>query len=437
MEPIVILGAGLAGLSTAHFLRRPWRLIEKSDRVGGLIKTEVIDGCYFDPTGHWLHLRDPEIQELVNSTWLPGQMVRIQRKAGIFTRGVFTRFPYQVNTHGLPPEVVSENLVGYVEAIYGEKGRALREREPANFEEFILRYMGEGFAKNFMVPYNQKLWTVHPRELSAAWVGRFVPRPNLKEVVDGALGAGSDAVGYNASFVYPKEGGIESLARAMLRHLQGGELSVNTEPTAVDWKAREVTLSDGRAVPYSGLVSSISLPGLVQLLAKSPSGVPDSVMAASKRLRATTVTYVAVAARGANRQPWHWIYLPEPEFHTYRIGSPSAVYAPLAPPDTSTFYVEYSHHGELSPATAEKYAVEDLVRSRMIHSADDVLFSQAREIPHAYVLYDEAYGPAKAEILRFLEHAGILIAGRYGQWEYSSMEDAILAGRACARTLNG
>lgn len=437
MEPIVILGAGLAGLSTAHFLKRPWRLVEKSDRVGGLIKTEVIDGCYFDPTGHWLHLRDPEIQELVNTVWLPGQMVRIQRKAGIFSRGVFTRFPYQVNTHGLPPEVVSENLIGYVEAIYGEKGRALREREPQNFEEFILRYMGEGFAKNFMVPYNQKLWTVHPRELSAAWVGRFVPRPSLKEVVDGALGAGSDAVGYNASFLYPREGGIESLARAMLAHLKGGELSLHTEPTAVDWKAKRVTLSDGRTLAYSGLVSSISLPGLVALLAKGGSGVPEAVVAAAKRLRATTVTYVAVAARGANRQPWHWIYLPEPEFHTYRIGSPSAVYAPLAPPDTSTFYVEYSHHGELSPATAEKYAVEDLVRSQMIHSADDVLFSQAREIPHAYVLYDDAYGPAKAEILRFLEHAGILIAGRYGQWEYSSMEDAILAGRACARTLNG
>ncbi|WP_338868239.1 protoporphyrinogen/coproporphyrinogen oxidase [Myxococcus stipitatus] len=437
MEPIVILGAGLAGLSTAHFLQKPWRLIEKSDRVGGLIKTEVIDGCYFDPTGHWLHLRDPEIQEWVNTRWLPGQMVRIQRKAGIFTRGVFTRFPYQVNTHGLPPDVVAENLMGFVEAIYGEKGRALREREPRDFEEFILRYMGEGFAKNFMVPYNQKLWTVHPREMSAAWVGRFVPRPTLKEVVDGALGAGTDAVGYNASFLYPREGGIESLARAMLKGLEGGELSVRTEPTSIDWKARKVALSDGRTLSYSGLVSTVSLPGLVRLLAQGPSGVPDEVSAAAKRLRATTVTYVAVAARGANRQPWHWIYLPEPEFHTYRIGSPSAVYDALAPKDTSTFYVEYSHHGELSPATAEKYAVEDLLRSQMIHSADDILFAHAREIPHAYVLYDEAYGPAKTEILRFLEHAGIHTAGRYGQWEYSSMEDAILAGRACARALNG
>ncbi len=98
MEPIVILGAGLAGLSAAHFLQRPWRLIEKSDRVGGLIKTEVIDGCYFDPTGHWLHLRDPEIKELVNTRWLPGQMVSIQRMGAIFSGGVFSRFPYLVNT---------------------------------------------------------------------------------------------------------------------------------------------------------------------------------------------------------------------------------------------------------------------------------------------------------------------------------------------------
>ncbi|WP_224249725.1 protoporphyrinogen/coproporphyrinogen oxidase [Hyalangium gracile] len=436
MDPTLILGAGLAGLSAAHFLKRPWRLIEKTDRVGGLIKTEVIEGCYFDPTGHWLHLRDPEIKELVNTLWLPGQMVSIQRKAGIFSRGVFTRFPYQVNTHGLPAEVISENLVGFVEALYGEKGRELREREPRNFEEFILRYMGEGFAKNFMVPYNQKLWTVHPRELSAAWVGRFVPRPTLKEVVDGALGAGSDALGYNASFLYPREGGIESLARAMLRHLQGGEVSVRTEPTAIDWKARKVTLSDGRTLGYSELLSTVSLPHLVGLLARGEAGVPDEVRAAASRLRATTVTYVCVAARGKNRQPWHWIYLPELEFKTYRIGSPSAVYAPLAPPDTATFYVEYSHHGELSAAQCEQHAVEDLVRSQMIGSAEDVLFARGREIPHAYVLYDDAYGPAKTEILRFLEHARILTAGRYGQWEYSSMEDAILGGRASARLLN-
>jgi protoporphyrinogen oxidase len=433
----VILGAGLAGLSAAYFLERPFLLVEKSERVGGLIKTEVMEGGFhFDPTGHWLHLRDPEIRELVTQRWLPGELVTIARKAAIFSRGVFTRFPYQVNTHGLPPDVVAENLIGFIEAQYGEKGRALREREPKTFEEFILRHMGEGFAKNFMIPYNTKLWTVPPSQLSAAWCGRFVPKPNLREVVDGALGVGQDSIGYNATFLYPKQGGIEALARAFQKNLRGGELRVNTEPEAIDWRARTVRFNDGRTQAYDALISTISLPGLVQRLARGASGVPASVEAAAKRLRATTVTYVAVGAKGPNVEPWHWIYLPEPELKTYRIGSPSAVYAPLAPPDTCSFYVEYSHGGELSVRDCEAHAVEDLRRARMVGPKQEILFAHGREIPHAYVLYDDAYGPAKAEIVAFLETAGILTAGRYGQWEYSSMEDAILAGRACARTLN-
>jgi len=111
-------------------------------------------------------------------------------------------------------------------------------------------------------------------------------------------------------------------------------------------------------------------------------------------------------------------------------------YPPLAPAGHCSFYVEYSHHGELSKRHCETYAVQDLLNSRMIHREDDILFARANEIPHAYVLYDEEYGPAKAEIVRFLDAIGIQTAGRYGQWEYSSMEDAILAGRACAQKLD-
>jgi protoporphyrinogen oxidase len=177
------------------------------------------------------------------------------------------------------------------------------------------------------------------------------------------------------------------------------------------------------------------LPALVRCLAAAPSGAPAEVVAAARRLKATTVTHVSVGVRGPNRQPWHWIYLPEPEFNTYRIGSPSAVYPALAPPDSCSFYVEYSHRGELSKKQCEEFAIADLLRSQMIHRVDDVLFARASEIPNAYVLYDEEYGPAKTEILQFLEHAGIWTAGRYGQWEYSSMEDAIIGGRHCARKI--
>jgi len=427
IEPVLILGAGLAGLSTALHLRRPWLLVERESRVGGLVRTETMHGGFrFDPTGHWLHLRDPGIKALVHERLLKDGLVTVARRAAVFTRGVFTRFPYQVNTHGLPAEVVAENLLGFVEATVGEGGRALREREPANFEEFILRHLGAGFAKNFMVPYNTKLFGVPPRELSAAWCGRFVPRPSLKEVVDGALGLGSDALGYNATFVYPKEGGIEGLALALHRALDGGEIRVSTQPTALDWERRVARLSDGTEVRWSALVSTLPLPALVGLLHR----VPDAVREAASKLRATDVTWVAVGVRGPNLQPWHWVYTPEPEFATYRIGSPSAVFPGTAPAGTSSFYVEYS--GPRSPEACARAAVEDLVRAKMIGSAADVLFTEPRVIRNAYVLYDAHYGQARQTVIDFLGEAGIRTAGRYGNWEYSSMEDALLGGRAAA-----
>ena len=80
--------------------------------------------------------------------------------------------------------------------------------------------------------------------------------------------------------------------------------------------------------------------------------------------------------------------------------------------------------------------MEDLLRAELIFKREDVLFAEAEEIPHAYVIYDDAYGAARKTVMDFLEVVGIHAAGRYGQWEYSSMEDALLSGRATAAKLN-
>jgi protoporphyrinogen oxidase len=429
MSETIILGAGLSGLSCAFHLGSGFRLIERNGRVGGMCLTEVIDGFHFDHTGHWLHLRDPEIRALVDRL-MPNAFATIHRVARIYSRGTYTRYPYQVNTFGLPPEVVSECVLGFVEAQVGAGGAELRGREPADFAEFILRYLGTGFAKHFMLPYNQKLYGVHPRELSAAWCGRFVPKPSLKEVIDGALGVGTDAAGYNANFIYPKQGGIEALPRSFLPHLDG-PIDLNAEPVSIDWHKRKMTLADGRSFDYRSMVSSIDLPLLIQLIAQG-GGVPEDVLEASKRLRATTVTYVNVAAKGKGLG-YHWVYFPEPEFPFYRAGSASAAYEFLAPPGHQSFYVEYGNRGgDLDRKWAEAEAVKGLVRCGMLASEKDVLFAVSRDIPNAYVLYDRDYGPAREKILQFLSAGGIETAGRYGRWEYSSMEDAIIAGRDAA-----
>jgi protoporphyrinogen oxidase len=424
---LLILGAGLAGLSAALHAPGAYRLIERSDRPGGLCKTDEREGFHFDATGHWLHLRDPDMRRLAEEA-LPGGWTTVERKAGIWSRRCFTRYPYQVNTFGLPPEVVAENVLGFIDAQFGDRGRALREREPANFAEFILRHLGEGFARNFMFPYNAKLWTVHPREMSTAWMGRFVPRPTVEQVVRGALGLEGDAAGYNATFIYPRSGGIETFVRALAARLpRAAECGV--EPVAIDAAQRTARLSTGEEVRWRRIVATIALPEVVRLCGEAPARVRD----AADALRATTVTYVNVAARDVGAPPFHWVYLPEERYGPYRVGSASAAVSSLAPPGCRSFYVEFSAASPLDATAAVRQAIETLLDLGFVSDERDVLFAEARAIPHAYVIYDERYGDAKEEIVSWLAERDILVAGRYGRWEYSSMEDALLAGRECAR----
>jgi protoporphyrinogen oxidase len=424
---LLIIGAGLAGISAALHTRRDYRLVERSDRPGGLCRTDARDGFLFDRTGHWLHLRDPDMQRLADEV-LPGGWDTIARHAWIWSHRRFTRYPYQVNTHGLPAEVVAENVLGFVEAHHGERGRALREREPANFAEFVLRHLGEGFARHFMFPYNAKLWTVDPRELSTAWMGRFVPRPTLEQVVRGALGLEGGDGGYNATFRYPRRGGIEAFVRALTGRLpRPAECAV--EPAAIDASRKVARLSTGEEVRWRRLVATCALPELVRLCGDATPAVRE----AARALRAATVTYVNVAARDVGAPPFHWVYLPEEGYAAYRVGSASAAAPSTAPQGGRSFYVEFSAAAPLDADRAVEDAIATLLDLGFIGAREDVLFAEARSIPNAYVIYDARYGAARDAIVRWLAERDILVAGRYGRWEYSSMEDALLTGRDAAR----
>src|SRR5688572_32638763 len=106
--PIVVLGAGLAGLSASIELRRrgvPHRVFERESRPGGLAVTEVEAGYRFDRTGHLLHLRDGDLKADIEAWMGPGTMLEIDRKSVVWSHGVTTKYPFQANVYGLPKEV--------------------------------------------------------------------------------------------------------------------------------------------------------------------------------------------------------------------------------------------------------------------------------------------------------------------------------------------
>lgn len=422
----------MTGLSCAYHLKRPCVVYEREAEVGGTARTIRRGDFLFDCTGHWLHLRDPAMQALA-AHLLPGQLIEIQRRAAVYSHGVRTLYPFQAHTHGLPADVVAECLLGF----FAARERAARGTHPpaTTFDDYIRQCLGDGIARHFMVPYNTKLWTVPPSAMAHAWCGRFVPIPTPEEVVHGALtpdGLGH-ALGYNASFLYPREGGIGRLSAALAA---GVAAPVHTGVAAgrIDAAARTVALSDGTCVAYDMLVSTLPLPRLVAQLVAAP----DAVRTAAQALRATSVTYwdIGVARAGKPTDP-HWIYFPEPELPFYRLGSASAVLPGMAPPGHTSMYVETAHPWGTPCPTDDASVLAALRRVGALGAHEEPVLWERNTIEFGYAIMDHAYGAARTTILDWLQTQRILSVGRYGAWIYDSMEGALQAGRDAARQIDG
>jgi protoporphyrinogen oxidase len=427
VAPVVILGGGLTGISTAVHLRAPWVLLEQDDRLGGHARTDEREGFRFDKTGHWLHLRDPAVKQLVDEL-LPGQMVPIARKARIFSHGVLTRYPFQANLHGLPPEVVKECLLGVIEA---KLAPATDHAGPGNFEEYCLRHFGAGISKHFMIPYNEKIWGVHPREITAAWCSRFVPMPNLEQVIAGAVGAGPPELGYNQSFLYPKAGGIETFTRALQTRMGArGRVHTRVSPDSVDWRRREV-VAGGERLRYRALVATLPLPELL----KRMTDLPPDIERYATQLRCTTLRYLNIGARGTPPADWHWIYVPEKRYPFYRVNVFSTAMSSMAPAGCASICVEMADRGPIGDDVVRDIA-QALVAAGALRDANDVLFADPKRIEYAYVVFDDNYYEATHAIFSFLESQGIYPRGRYGAWTYNAMEDCVLAGREVAALID-
>jgi protoporphyrinogen oxidase len=421
---ITILGAGLSGLSCAWHLHQQGVasvVFEKESFVGGHAHTIQEAGYSFDRTGHLLHLRNPELREQVLS-WLNHDVYTIQRQSRVFSQGVYTHYPYQANTFGLPPETAYECVMGFLEAKQNPPTVL-----PTNFQDYCLAHFGEGFCKHFMIPYNERLWGVHPSEITSEWCQRFVPLPETSDVIAGSLGVPKRELGYNANFIYPKKG-IGMLANAIANEVPF--VQYNQAPTRIDWQQQLLYFGE-RTQKYQSLVSTMPLRVLGTLL----DGIPAPVREAFSNLRCTHLYYLDVALSEEILQDIHWIYVPEAHYPFYRVGCYSHFSPEMAPPGCSNLYIELA---DRSPPDLEQLLPQiekALVEMKLISSPEAIRFIRTRLIEHAYVIYDHNYTRSVQLIHNFLIENRIFSVGRYGSWNYSSMEDALLFGQQAAQSV--
>lgn len=422
----LILGGGLAGISAAyHAPRGTIVLVEREAEVGGTARSFQVGGFTFDFTGHLLHLHNDYTRKLIPKL-LNNDFFTCQRNTWIFSKDVYTRYPFQAFTHGLPEPVVDECVLGFLDRYMEHRPPEKRSR---NFREWCFQVFGDGIARNFMIPYNEKLYQTNASHLTTDWCGPFVPTPDLSDVIAGALGDKDPGTfGYNATFLYPRKGGIQALPQAMARGLSG--IRLGTSITKVDWRRREAALSTGETVAYSRLISTIPLPELLRVMRP----LPAAVRSAAGKLRFASILCLNIGVARAKISDKSWVYFPEPEYPFYRVGFPMNFTPHVVPRGCSSMYVEVpmKRARGLTQMELLKQVRRGLEQAGILKPSDHLPVVQFLPIRYAYVMYDGNRSAALRTINGFLSDHHAQSIGRYGAWKYSFMEEAILDGKKAA-----
>jgi len=424
---VAILGAGLAGLSAAYHLEADYDLYEAEDSPGGLCRSLHLDGFTFDSAVHVLYSRDEYAVGLIRHL-LGEELLTVARSSWVFSHGVYTPYPFQANTYGLPAQVRAECILGLFAARQGELGRT---DPPKSFGDWIQRTFGAGIAKHFMIPVNRKTWGVDPEEMGWEWVIGRIPVPRIEEVVLGALEARSTQHGPNAVFWYPARGGMESLARAFLpfvKPVQLGARVVKVRP-----EEHTIAFADGRAEGYEKLISSAPLPQLVGMI----DGAPERVREAAAALRSNRVLAVHLGIDRPDLSDKHWVYYPEPQFVFQRISIPSNFAPGLAPAGASSVTAEVTSACHWRSEKLIGRVVSDLQLAGVLAKGDRVRVAYVQELDPAYVVYRPDHREQIGVLREYLEPRGIFSCGRFGDWEYLNMDQAILSGKRAAELAAG
>jgi UDP-galactopyranose mutase len=451
----IVIGGGPTGLSAAYHIGTDNLLLERNASVGGWCRSIQDGGFTFDHAGHIMFSNDPYVLDLYDKLLGDNQHWQM-REAWVYSKQVYTRYPFQASLNGLPPDVIKECILGAIEARYGDasgapscpspdaedccadggaeavRASALARKEATqSFEDFIYKVWGAGIAKHFAIPYNRKLWTVPLSEMETSWLGGRVPLPDLAEIVEGALRPVPRPMGPNARFGYPKRGGFQSLMNGFLPLIRG-KIELNAEVAQVLPEEHRVTLADGRRFEYEKLVSTMPLPELVRLVGNA---APQPVREAARGLRHISIRCVNIGVARSDVSDKHWIYYPEDTiFH--RIFVQGNASPECNAPGGFGFTCEISY-SPLKPLPLDGEAliqrcIEDAIKVGFIRADDRILVANQVDMPVAYVVYDHQRAHNVAVVREWLAQHDIHLAGRYSEWEYYNSDHAFLAGKRAA-----
>lgn len=330
------------------------------------------------------------------------------------------------------------------------ENRIRAKEPPKDFDEWILRMMGQGLADLFMRPYNFKVWAVPTTHMQCKWLGERVAAPSLKLAVSNTLYKKfAGGWGPNATFKFPARDGTGGIWKAVAKTLPKDKMLYKRKVAKVDGKGHKVHLEDGTTIAYKKLINTMGVDVLINMLDNADEADAKLLKKATEGLISSNTHVIGIGIRG--KLPPRigdkcWLYFPEDDAPFYRatifsnyspyncpqedVKLPTLQYAdPSKGKPNSTakggpywsLMMEVSE-SDLKPVNMQtilEETVKGCVATELCQPDDEIVSLYHRKFTPGYPTPSLGRDAALASILPVLEMKyDILSRGRFGSWKY-------------------
>ena len=417
-KPVVIIGAGYAGLVAATRLRAanvPFVIYEASPNVAGLASTfKDMEGYSYDFGTHLITNR------LAATLGISDQC----RDVGYFGESIFLKGKFYAYPFGLVT-VPRYTLSALRQRLAGANGA--QAVDAATWSEATL---GPELAREVAIPLMEALTGAPANQLSPA-IGTKLPNVlrTLMLRAAGRLSGKAVAIGYCQDLpetskvwhVYPKDG-IATICHHLVQGLE--------DHVRLQTPVQKIVVADGA-------VQGVEVGGAVQparaVIGTAPVNVLPRLLQGSDRVahladfRYSNMVFVNLFLRGRRLMPDVATWFPEDQFDFFRVQEPPISLPWTAPEGNTYLTVDIGCHvgDEIWNASGQAIAERCLDQLKPVISDIRTRFLGARVLRTkiAYPVYLRAYEAARQRFSKSSGVPGLYSVGRNGEFAHILMED--------------
>ncbi len=429
---ILILGGGIASISLAKFIQQKKQIkqitiLEKEEKVGGLLRSYEINKIFYDVGPHIIFSKNKKILKLILNILGKNKNSLKRSNKIIYDKNTLIKYPFENELYKLPKKDLQFALNKFLKNKFSKIA-------PKTMKDFFLKNFGEGIFKLYLGPYNNKIWKMNPSKLDTQMVER-IPRPPNEDIIKSAKGIITEGYKHQLYFHYPKKGGIESLFTAFKSKLNSKvKILTSTKLMSIKTKNKKYLIKTNKGIfNYDKIFSTIPLNEFYKYLEKN-----DKIKKISRSLQYNSIIIAMFNIKGNIAGKNFALMVPNKNIIFHRISKLDFLGKNYSLKGSTTFQIEItfkknSKIGKMNNQQLFNRIYEGLKKLNFVNKKKDINFKSIKKFKYAYVIYNLNHRKNVDMLLNYYEKKGFDFLGRWGSWEYLNSDQVIAQAYEKAR----